>query len=129
MTNEEAIARIREHIIIHKNEEPRAIYITEALKMAIKALESQKNITNEELYQENIGLEAENERLHDALEKQNFKGKTNGDVIKAVFPNLEPIKKKKDTTTYILEPSLVLSPSMIVFDSWWNSPYKEGDKE
>jgi len=54
---------------------------------------------------------------------------TNGDVIKAVFPNLEPIKKKKDTTTYILEPSLVLSPSMIVFDSWWNSPYKECDKE
>jgi rubrerythrin len=39
MTREEAIARIREHMIIHKSKEPRAIYITEALEMAIKALE------------------------------------------------------------------------------------------
>ena len=39
MTNEEAIARIREHKIIHKMNEPRAIYISEALDMAIKALE------------------------------------------------------------------------------------------
>ena len=41
MTNEEAIARIREHKIIHKMNEPRAIYISEALDMAIKALEQQ----------------------------------------------------------------------------------------
>lgn len=39
MTREEAIARIREHMIIHKSKEPRAIYITEALEMGIKALE------------------------------------------------------------------------------------------
>lgn len=38
MTNEEAIARIREHKIIHKMGEPRAIYISEALDIAIKAL-------------------------------------------------------------------------------------------
>ena len=42
MTNEEAVARIREHMIIHKNKEPRAIYITEALEMAIKALEQEE---------------------------------------------------------------------------------------
>lgn len=41
MTNEEAIARIKEHKIIHKMNEPRAIYISEALDMAIKALEQQ----------------------------------------------------------------------------------------
>ena len=41
MTNEEAIARIREHKIIHKMNEPRAIYISEALDLAIKALEQQ----------------------------------------------------------------------------------------
>ena len=39
MTNEEAIARIRNHKIAHKMNEPRAIYISEALDMAIKSLE------------------------------------------------------------------------------------------
>jgi len=39
MTNEEAIARIKNHKIAHKMNEPRAIYISEALDMAIKALE------------------------------------------------------------------------------------------
>ena len=41
MTREEAIARIKEHMLIHKMNEPRAIYISEALDMAIKALEQQ----------------------------------------------------------------------------------------
>ena len=39
MTEKEAIKRIREHMIIHYEKEPRAIYITEALMMAIQALE------------------------------------------------------------------------------------------
>ena len=39
MTREEAITRIQEHMIIHKMNETRAIYISEALDMAIKALE------------------------------------------------------------------------------------------
>lgn len=39
MTREEAIARIKDHKIIHKMNEPRAIYISEALDMGIKALE------------------------------------------------------------------------------------------
>ena len=41
MTREEAIARIRNHKIVHKMNEPRAIYISEALDMAIEALEQQ----------------------------------------------------------------------------------------
>lgn len=41
MTNKEAIARIRDHIIIHKMNEPRAIYISEALRKAIQALEQE----------------------------------------------------------------------------------------
>ena len=41
MTREEAIARIKDHKIVHKMNEPRAIYISEALDMAIKALEQQ----------------------------------------------------------------------------------------
>ena len=39
MTRKEAIARIENHKIAHKMSEPRAIYISEALEMAIKALE------------------------------------------------------------------------------------------
>ena len=39
MTREEAIARIKEHKIVHKMNEPRAIYISEALDMAIQSLE------------------------------------------------------------------------------------------
>lgn len=38
MTREEAIARIKDHKIIHKMYEPRAIHISEALDMAISAL-------------------------------------------------------------------------------------------
>lgn len=41
MTNEEAIKRIAEHMTIHKMNEPRAIKITTALKMAICSLEKQ----------------------------------------------------------------------------------------
>ena len=42
MDNKEAIARIRDHMEIHfANEYPRAIKITEALEMAIKAIEKQ----------------------------------------------------------------------------------------
>lgn len=50
MTREEAIARIKEHMIIHKNKEPRAIYITEALDMAIQALEKENIYDDKEHY-------------------------------------------------------------------------------
>ncbi len=41
MTSKEAIARIENHKIVHKMNEPRAIYISEALDMAIKVLEQE----------------------------------------------------------------------------------------
>lgn len=41
MTNKEAIARIKDHITIHSLQEPRAVRISEALNMAIKALEQE----------------------------------------------------------------------------------------
>ena len=41
MTVEEAIGRIKEHKEIHYAKEPRAIYISVALDMAISALEKQ----------------------------------------------------------------------------------------
>lgn len=39
MTSKEAISRIKHHMEIHKLSEPNAIYITEALNMAMQALE------------------------------------------------------------------------------------------
>lgn len=39
MTREEAIARIKDHMSVHKIYEERAVKITEALNMAISALE------------------------------------------------------------------------------------------
>ena len=41
MTNKEAVWRIKDHMIVHHLSEPRAILITEALEMAIKALEKE----------------------------------------------------------------------------------------
>lgn len=41
MTREEAIKRIKIHMLIHRMAEDRAVYITEALNMAIEALETQ----------------------------------------------------------------------------------------
>lgn len=41
MTRDEAIARIKIHKSVHKMNEPRAIHISEALDMAIQALEQQ----------------------------------------------------------------------------------------
>ena len=39
MTEKEAISRIKDHMEIHRLKEPRAIYITVALSMAISALQ------------------------------------------------------------------------------------------
>ena len=44
MTIDEAIARIREHIAIHRTKEPRAVFISKALNIAIHALEMQKKL-------------------------------------------------------------------------------------
>lgn len=44
MTKQEAIARIIDHMIVHEMNEPRAIHISEALNMAIKALKQKSEI-------------------------------------------------------------------------------------
>ena len=48
---------------------------------------------------------------------------TNGDMIKAMFPNLELIGERGDTKSYILEPEHISSPKLIAFNSWWDAPY------
>ena len=63
MTENEAISRIKDHMEIHRSKEPRAIYITVALSMAITAL---KEIQQ---YRE-IGTV---EECREAVKKQNSK--------------------------------------------------------
>lgn len=63
MTLDEVISRIKAHIEIHKLKEPQAVYITEALNMAIEAI---KEIQQ---YRE-IGTV---EECREAAEKQNPK--------------------------------------------------------
>ena len=55
MDNKEAIRRIREHMIVHHLEEPRAILITEALEMAIEALKYDVDKVIDELEYESLG--------------------------------------------------------------------------
>lgn len=56
-------------------------------------------------------------------------GATNGDVIKAVFPRIKHSFTDKDSKVYILEPNDILTPILTAFDSWWNAPYKRGEKD
>lgn len=53
---------------------------------------------------------------------------TNGDVIKTLFPRIKYSFTDKDSKVYILEPNDILTPILTAFDSWWNTPYREGDK-
>ena len=125
MTAEEAVKILtyeRDNDIFVSTEHREKIH--KALTMAIQALESQRNLTNEELYQSFIKLEAENERLHDALESSISipSGATNGDVIKAMFPKC-----------VINEDDFIVITNLDDVTSfragWWNAPYREGDAE
>lgn len=65
MTREEAIARIRIHKNVHKMNEPRAINISEALDMGIKALEQEpcEDAISRQAVEETIFAEGSCEKL------------------------------------------------------------------
>ena len=49
---------------------------------------------------------------------------TNGDAVKAMFPNLEWIGCDKDVDFYYLDSDTPYAPKFSTFKSWWNTPYK-----
>lgn len=49
---------------------------------------------------------------------------TNGDVIKAVFPNIEREDNYGDADVYLLNGKSAYTPKLIAFKSWWNAKYK-----
>lgn len=70
MTDEEAVDILDDNFTVvdthgHYSDEE----VEEARQLAIKALQSKRNIINEAICQQLIHMEAENERLHDALER------------------------------------------------------------
>ena len=111
-----------------KPDRPMFRRLEEVRDKAIQALEPQRNLTNEELYQSFINLEAENERLHEALESSIPipSGATNGDVIKAVFPNVEVYKNNRMINIHAY---IGIVADITASEDWWNTPYREGDTE
>lgn len=62
-----------------------------------------------------------------ALKQQNFIDKTNGDVIKAMFPNIRIIDMPDVEVVQVVneENDIFWGESRNFHYTWWNSPYKE----
>lgn len=58
-----------------------------------------------------------------ALKQQSFEGKTNGDVIRALFPSISIVNIFGGDIWFKVDNSYLRCS-----ESWWNSPYKESDK-
>lgn len=57
-------------------------------------------------------------------------GATNGDVIMAMFPNVEWFGNNgEEVDNYILDGDTPYSPKLSTFRSWWTTPYKRSDNE
>lgn len=94
MTENEAISRIKDHMEIHRLKEPRAIYITVALSMAITALKEVQQ------YREIGTLE----ECRKAVEKQKPKAPKDSLKIKPVIDE-NGAYVDADVTVYLLCPN------------------------
>ena len=94
MTPEEAVSRIKAHMEIHKLREPQAVYITEALNMAIAAL-------IEAQWYRKVGTV---EECREAVEKQKPKAPKDSLKIKPVIDE-NGAYVDADVTVYLLCPN------------------------
>ena len=107
MTREEAIARIREHMIIHKMGEPRAIYISEALDMAIKALEQEPC---EDAISRQKAIDAIDALYLDGDSSASYRASSEGDALIGKYQaitaldDLPPITPQPKTGHWIIHP-------------------------
>lgn len=97
---------------------------------ALCILENADRICNERV------IDAENavEEAFDAVDKLKTaivipEGATIGDVIKALFPNLEWTGACKDVDFYLLDGDTPYSAKLNTFRSWLNAPYERGEQK
>lgn len=100
-----------------------------ALDLAINALENptEKLICEIRIDKETMmKVVAKNvEKLRQEIEAQfKFEGKTNGDVIRALFSNISIVNVFGGDIWFKVDNSYLQCS-----ESWWNSPYKEGEDE
>ena len=59
-------------------------------------------------------------------ENKCFDGMTNGEVIQALFPNMELGEKVYNTRRYFLMGESIETFDFKTTDRWWDSPYQKG---
>lgn len=66
-----------------------------------------------------------------ALKQQSFEGKTNGDVIKAMFPNVRILDMSEVGVVQLVWEGVdvFLGESRNFNCDWYNAPYKESDND
>lgn len=82
-------------------------------------------------YEHKVGIQFDN-AIHE-MEKEEFcadvipipKGATNGDVIKAMFPNVEFNRGDYGISTCFMKMNNDVGFASL-YETWWNAPYKKG---
>lgn len=153
MTKEQAISILKYnskviHQTINGETDPNEV---EALDMAIKALEQPTTkdcLVVDDCVSRKAVLDCltatglkKFDFILDAREKVNNlppvtptfpRGATNGDVIRAMFPNIEADEIKTNTGGYIEVKYLDTTDkcdATAFIKNWWNAPYKQGDEK
>lgn len=103
MENEEVIARLKRLVVTKHNIGD--MLDADAISCALKVFEEWSY----------------NSKLSE-LEQHNFKDKSNGDVIKAMFPNVRIIEMPEVGVVQVHDG--LLGESRNFSWDWWNSPYK-----
>ena len=61
-----------------------------------------------------------------SVENKCFDGMTNGEVLQALFPNIELGEKVYNTRRYFLMGESIETFDFKTIDKWWDAPYQKG---
>ena len=128
MTREEAIKDLKELLKWYLEEEPMSetVYKREAVNMAISALYENKSEPIMELKLDKKYIDEAVQKVVEEL-KENYiwipKGMTNGEVIKALFPEV-----KVEIDGFLVR-CVFIEHEFTTTEEWWNAPYKKGGEE
>lgn len=130
---EEAIEEIKRWTPILLNSGQCTEKTSDAQDMAISALKEptwqeklEKEYLFESIKEDMTKLQAENERLLKEVETlKSFEEMTNGEVIKALFPNANYVSCKN----FMQITSANMVGSTLIWEEWWDAPYQKGGEE